>query len=78
MFTLPTETGERIEQALAQRVCTAPGGSYIRYSGGRSRAGRLPKYTVHLADGSSFTLRAADDSQAVDAANKRLARKEKK
>lgn len=73
MFTLPTETGERIEQALAQRVCTAADGSYIRRSAGRRRAGRPTKYTVHLATGSSFVIEAFDDGAAVDRANKRTA-----
>lgn len=71
MFTLPTELSERIEQALAQRVCTAADGSYIRCSYGRRRAGRPAKYTVHMADGSSFIVKAHDDGAAVDLANKR-------
>jgi len=73
MFTLPTETGQRIEQALAQRVCTANDGSYIRRSSGRRRAGRNTKYTVHLADGKSFVITALDDGAAVEIANKRAA-----
>jgi hypothetical protein len=73
MFTLPEDQGERIEQALAQRVCTAADGSYIRRSYGRRRAGRNPKYVVHLVSGKSFVITAPDDGAAVDIANKRAA-----
>ncbi|HRJ59048.1 MAG TPA: hypothetical protein PLV64_22375 [Anaerolineales bacterium] len=73
MFTLPTETGQRIEQALAQRVCTAADGSYIRRSFGRRRVGRNSKYTVHMAQGKSFVITAPHDGAAVELANKRAA-----
>lgn len=72
MFELPTETGARIEQALAQRICTAADGSYIRFSGGRSKAGRPSKYSVHMADGTFFTVRAISDNQAAELANKKV------
>jgi len=72
MFTLPTEVGQRIEQALAQRVCTANDGSYIRRSSGRRCAGRPTKYTVHLASGKPFIITAYDDGAAVEIANKRV------
>jgi hypothetical protein len=74
MFTLPTDRGTRIEQALAQRVCTSPDGSYIRRSYGRNKAGSNAKYTVHLANGTAFTIRAAHDQAAVDKANERIAK----
>lgn len=73
MFTLPTELGERIEQALAQRICTAKDGSYIRRSTGRRRAGRPARYTVHMKIGKSFVVTAFDDGAAVELANKRAA-----
>ena len=73
MFTLPTSRDERIGQILAQRVCTAEDGSYIRRSNGRCQAGRPAKYFVHLVSGDSFTVKAFfDDDKAVDAAYQRL------
>ena len=75
MFVLPTDKGQRIEQALAQRVCTSEDGSYIRRSNGRRRAGRPAKYTVHLSGDTSFVVEAFDDGTAVELANKRQANK---
>jgi hypothetical protein len=78
-FTLPMETGERIEQALAQRICTALDGSYIRRSSGRRRTGRPAKYTVHVvSDDYSFVVQAMDDGTAVELANQRIAKRERK
>lgn len=73
MFILPADEGERIEQALARRVCTAPDGSYIMRSYGRVRAGRPARYTVHLVNGVTFAVRARNDEEAVALANKRAA-----
>jgi len=69
MFTLPTDLGERIEQVLAQRICTSRDGSYIRRSSGRRRAGRMTRYTVHMVNGKSLKITACDDNQAVERAN---------
>ena len=72
MFNLPTTIEERIDQVLAGRVCTAPDGSYMTRSNGRRKAGRPMRYFVHRADGTSFTLTADHDEQAVERANKRI------
>jgi len=73
MFALPAETSERVAQALAQRICTAADGSYIRRSSGQRRAGRDPKYTVHMAQGEAFVITAPSDEAAVALANERAA-----
>jgi len=75
MFSLPEDRQQRLEQALAQRVCTAEDGSYIRRSYGRGRAGRPARYSVHMADDTSFVVRAFDDAAAVALANQRIAQR---
>ena len=72
MFCLPTETTDRIDQAIAGRVCTAGDGSYITRSFGRRRPDRATRYVVHVVNGKSFTLSAYTDDAAVVAANKRV------
>jgi len=78
MFSLPEDRQQRIEQALAQRICTAEDGSYIRRSYGQGRAGRPARYSVHMADGAPFTVRAYDDQAAVALANRRITQRKDK
>jgi hypothetical protein len=53
LFELPMELDQRIEQALASRVCTAQDGSYITRSEGKRKSGRRTRYIVRLATGYS-------------------------
>jgi len=71
-FLLPQTIDERLDQAIANRVCTTKDGSYIWRSSGRRKYGRPYKYGVHLADGNSFTVLAYNDEEAVSKANDKL------
>jgi len=70
-FELPTDTKERIQQALAGRVCTAPDGSYLYRTNGRSKAGRAPWYVAVYSDGGVRKFRAESDEEAVTVGNNR-------
>ncbi len=69
MFVLPKTPTERIDQALAGRLCTATTGAYISRSGGRRKSGRPTKYFVHISDDRHYTITAWTDEEAIQKAN---------
>ena len=73
-YKLPTDLGDRIDQLLAGRICTAADGSYITRSNGRRRVGRPTRYYVSHVPGreKAMIIAAQDDDEAVKIANERL------
>ena len=73
MFQLPQTQDERIRCFLTNQVCFN-GESHIYRSRGRRRQGRKTWYRVHISNNDCFSVMAETDEEAIEKANKRIAK----